>query len=146
MNKYNELYPSNWTNAAHTLNGKVTTSNQLFYVNQWKTTDQWTSQYIFVSGSGQFDYTSPLPKGVRYVDVSISMVLSCAGSSTYRTFVTDSSGNEVASGTSSVNLSAYANSKEDLYLHIYAAAGCGENVGYGGVATRASVDSISLRY
>lgn len=99
-------------------------------------------------GSGYYNYSKPLPKGVRKVDVDISIYISCPGNASTRVWVTNSTSRSdvVAEGTRSVDLSAYVNSNEDLYLWISGSSNCAENVGYGAIGTYCRINSISLSY
>lgn len=160
LNKYNELFPSNFTGASHSKNGSVSSSN-VICEGHYVVDKNFQGSYISTSGTGTFDYNDPLPKSVRNVTVNMTGWNSTEGISTARVYITNSSGETIASEeiskiytlsyplTVSIDLSAYASSNENLYLHIYATSSCAGHPGGGenrGVHTSVSVSSISLTY
>lgn len=151
--KFNELFPSSLSvSAAHTSSyggsatgGSVTANNSgLLYRATTKDADKYTGFYGSAWGEGSYHYTNPLPKGLKSVSVSFTVW----GTGSTNVYVTNSSGQTIASGSSSVNLSSYTNSNENLYLHVSASSHFEENVGAncGSVSTYASINSISLKY
>lgn len=137
-------HTSSYTGGA--TDGSVTANDSgLLYRATTRDAGKYEGFYGSAWGQGSYHYTNPLPKGLKSIYVSFNI---WGKSSSSLVYVTNSSGQTVASGSSLVDLSSYTNSNENLYLHVSASSSFEENVGAncGSVSTYASVNSITLKY
>lgn len=152
---YDKLYPSSIkVDSAHTsyhngggTGGSLTYDEEgLLYDAGTKWADGYESFDGTAWGEGSYHYSDPLPKGLKSISVDFKIHISCPGSASTSVWVTNSSGETIASGSSYVDLSAYATSKENLYLHVGGSSRCSENVGQGAIGTYCKINSISFSY